>query len=92
MDNQPNILNLVVELIEARATIDGMRDHINTLQALRKLDQADAEIGRIVRRRLVSGNGIPVSRAHVSGEEVNAIDEKYNEIDSAGVDSEPTVE
>lgn len=34
----------------------------------------DAEIGRLVRRKLVSGNGIPVERCHIKAEEVAAID------------------
>jgi len=36
--------------------------------------RADAAIGQLVRRKLVSGNGVPVERCYVKAEEVAAID------------------
>jgi hypothetical protein len=36
--------------------------------------RADATIGQLVRRKLVSGNGIPVERCHIKADEVAAID------------------
>lgn len=45
-------------------------DHKYALKQLQK----DAAIGRLIRRRLVSGNDIPVSRAYVRAQEVNDID------------------
>lgn len=44
---------------------------VNTeLRALR----ADAAIGQLVRRKLVSLNGIPVDRCHITAKEVAVID------------------
>jgi len=34
----------------------------------------DGEIGRLVRRKLASGNGVPVERCHITAKEVAAID------------------
>ena len=43
-------------------------------EAERDALRADAAIGAILRRRLVSSNGVPVSRAHVTADEVATID------------------
>lgn len=43
-------------------------------RACEKQASKDAAIGRLIRRRLVSGNGIPISRAYVTVQEVHDID------------------
>jgi len=37
-------------------------------------DKQDAEIGRLVRSKLISGNDVPVSRCYITSSEVEAID------------------
>lgn len=54
----------------------GWRHHADALVVELEALRADAAIGQIVRRRLVSGNDIPVSRAYVTAQEVHDIDAK----------------
>lgn len=52
---------------------EGNQTVLVALAELTKL-RRDARIDQLVRRRMVSGNGIPVSRAYVTAQEVHDID------------------
>jgi hypothetical protein len=63
-----------MRLVSAKRSKGALVDLVNWLLHERDALRADAAIGKVIRRRLVSSNGIPVSRAHVTADEVAAID------------------
>lgn len=52
----------------------GWCHHADGVLAVVRVHDKDAEIGRLVRRKLVSGNDVPVERCTIRAEEVAAID------------------
>jgi len=65
------------KLVDFANAIAALTTELNQIDDVFNVDkvEADAEIGKLVRSKLISGNDVPVSRCYINASEVNAIDE-----------------